>query len=206
MYYMYFFLFYLDKQDRVWYNSIVEKSLVKQDTEAIAQSIIPYPYDDNRAKYLGLRSSGFTPKEATKLLGLTGSALSGWRRDPEFVSLEKRLPEFRKQLALEYASLEFYRVFRLITEKDVRVVKKSLEVEVNEEGNTVSVPMTKEENSYLLKLRSFYTLQQMQVLAALGSGGSAEGFNFTDLIKDMGRKGGLKVTARQETVEISEAD
>jgi len=184
------------------YNKTVEKSLVPQDPESIAQSIIPYPYDDNRAKYLGLRSSGFKPKEATKLLGLTGAALSTWRRDPEFASLEQRLPEFRKQLALEYASLEFYRVFRLITEKDVRVVKKSLEID--KEGN--SIPMTKEENSYLLKLRSFYTLQQMNVLAALGSDSTAEGFNFTDLIKGMGRKGGLKVTARRETVEITDGE
>jgi len=183
----------------------VETSLVKQDTESIAQSIIPYPYDDNRAKYLGLRSSAFTPKEATKLLGLTGSALSIWRRDPEFAALEKRLPEFRKQLALEYATLEFYRVFRLITEKDVRVVRKSLgELDKDDDGNLI--PMTKEENKYLLKMRSFYTLQQMQVLAVMATGESAEGFNFTDLIKEMGRKGGLKVTARRETVEISDGE
>ena len=180
----------------------METSLVKQDTESIAQSIIPYPYDDNRAKYLGLRSSAFTPKEATKLLGLTGSALSGWRRDPEFVSLEKRLPEFRKQLALEYASLEFYRVFRLITEKDVRVVKKSLEVD--KEGN--SMPMTKEENSYLLKMRSFYTLQQMQVLAVMATGESSASFDFTELIKKIGREKGIKVTAKREIVEVSEVD
>jgi len=73
----------------------VEKSLIDPNTESIAQSIIPYPYDDNRAKYLGLRSSGFTPKEATKLLGLTGAALSIWRRNREFFEFERRLPEFR---------------------------------------------------------------------------------------------------------------
>ena len=178
----------------------MEKSLVPQDTEAIAQSIIPYPYDDNRAKYLGLRSSAFTPREATKLLGLTGAALSTWRRDPEFAALEKRLPEFRKELALEYASLEFYRVFRLITEKDVRVIKKSLEVD--KEGN--STPMTKEENSYLLKMRSFYTLQQMQVLAVMATGEASASFDFTELIKKMGREKGLKVTAKREIVEVEE--
>ena len=184
------------------YNKTVETSLVKQDPESIAQSIIPYPYDDNRAKYLGLRASGFTPKEATKLLGLTGSALSGWRRDSEFVSLEKRLPEFRKQLALEYATLEFYRTFRLITEKDARIIQKSLDVD--KEGNPLV--LSKQEQGYLLKMRSFYTPQQMQVLAVMAMGESAEGFNFTDLIKDMGRKGGLKVTARRETVEISDGE
>jgi len=184
------------------YNNNVETSLVKQDTESIAQSIIPYPYDDNRAKYLGLRSSGFTPKEATKLLGLTGAALSIWRRNPEFVELEHRLPEFRRQLASEYLTIEFYRVFRLITEKDVRVVKKSLETD--KEGN--SIVLSKQDHSYLLKLRSFYTPQQIQVLAVMAMGESAEGFNFTDLIKEMHRKGGLKVTARRESVEVSEVD
>jgi len=114
--------------------------------------------------------------------------------------LEKRLPEFRKELALEYASLEFYRVFRLITEKDVRVIKKSLEVD--KEGN--STPMTKEENSYLLKMRSFYTLQQMQVLAVMATGEASASFDFTELIKKMGREKGLKVTAKREIVEVEE--
>ena len=180
----------------------MENSLVPQNTESIAQSIIPYPYDDNRARYLGLRSSGFTPREATKLLGLTGSALSGWRRDPEFVSLEKRLPEFRKQLALEYATLEFLRIFRLITEKDIQVTRKSLEVDA--EGNPAI--MTKQDHSYLLKLRSFYTPQQMQVLAVMAMGESAGGFDFTDIMKKMGREKGLKVTAKREIVEVSEVD
>jgi hypothetical protein len=174
----------------------VETSLEPQDTESISQSIIPYPYDDNRAKYLGLRASGFTPKEAVKLIGLTGAALSAWRKDAEFTVLEKRLPEFRKQLALEYATLEFYRTFRLITTKDADVIKRDLDGE----------ELSEEDHKYLLKMRSFYTPQQMQVLAAMATGESGDNFNFTDLVKDMGRQKNLKVTARRETVEVSSGE
>jgi|Deesub1362A_J573_1020465.scaffolds.fasta_scaffold06452_8 hypothetical protein len=147
--------------------------------ESIAQSIIPYNRDDDRARYLGLRASGFTIREALRLIGKAHSTLSFWRQDPEFKELEERLPEFKKELALEYANLEFLRNYRLILEKDFRVIKKSLDNEAE---------LTPQEHSYLLKLRSHYTPQQLQIIESLlGSESQSDGFDFTEKVLELSR-------------------
>jgi len=148
--------------------------------ESIAQSIVPYNRDDDRARYLGLRASGFAIREALKLLGKAKSTLSAWRHDEVFSDLESRIPELRKTLATEYVGLEFLRNFRLVLEKDYRVIKKSL---FNEDE------MTLQENQYLTRMRAYYTPQQLQVMEALIRGesdGSGE-FNFTDLAIELSR-------------------
>ena len=180
--------------------------IVPSDTEAIAQSIIPYHYDDNRAMFLGLRSCGFRPRESLKLIGVTGAALSFWRKDPKFADLEKRLPEFRRQLALEYVNLEFMRNFRLVTEKDYKILKRSLmtvKIEVDGKEQEVAMPLTKQEHDYLLKMRPNYSPQQIQALQALVTGEAPDGeFNFQDTIKKLDRAGQLRVKATRETVEV----
>ncbi|GAG84826.1 unnamed protein product, partial [marine sediment metagenome] len=144
--------------------------------ESIAKSIVPYNRDDSRARYLGLRSCGFAIREALKLIGNGKSALSMWRRDPQFVDLENRIPEFKKALSLEYAGLEFMRNLRLVFEKDYRVLTKSLLKNGDAE-------LTTQEQAYLLKMRAFYTPQQLQVMEALVSAESTDGaFNFTSFI------------------------
>ena len=147
--------------------------------EQIAKSIVPYNRDDARARYLGLRASGFGIREALKLIGKAQSTLSAWRHDSEFVDLENRIPELRKTLALEYANLEFLRNYRLILEKDYRVIKASLVKD--------SILPT-QDHQYLLKMRSHYTPQQLQIIEVLISG-SAPGqeFNFTDFIIEASR-------------------
>ena len=148
--------------------------------EAIAQSIIPYPRDDERARFLGLRASGFKPKEALKLMGRSQSTLGYWRQEEEFRELEKRIPEFRRTLGYEYVSLEFLRNLRLIHELDYQTIAKSLD---NPEE------MTQQEAQYLNKLRSYYTPQQLQAIEMLlrGEDSSGKGFNFTDIIVEMAR-------------------
>lgn len=127
------------------------------EPEKLASSIIPYARDDSRARYLGLRTSGFTIREALRLMGYAHSTLSKWRLDAEFVSLEERLPEFRQQLSLEYVGLEFVRNYRLVLEKDYRVLQGSLDKK----------ELTDQDQAYLLKMRSHYTPQQLQIIEAL---------------------------------------
>lgn len=142
--------------------------------EQIAKSIVPYNRDDARARYLGLRSSGFGIREALRLIGKAQSTLSAWRHDTEFSDLENRIPEFRRELALEYANLEFLRNYRLILEKDYRVIKSSLEKDV---------VLSNQDHQYLLKMRSHYTPQQLQIIETLIGGELAgKGFDFTDFV------------------------
>jgi len=163
--------------------------------EQIAKSIIPYHYDDARARYLGLRASGFSVREALRLIGKAQSTLSAWRHDSEFVGLEDRIPEFRKTLAVEYAGLEFLRNYRLILEKDYRVIKDSLDKDA---------VLSSQDHQYLLKLRSHYTPQQLQIIEVLISSGTPGGeFNFTDIIIEASR---TQERVRIETRKRSEAE
>jgi len=171
----------------------------RTEGEAIAQSILPYNRDDARARYLGLRSSGLSIREALRWIGKAQSTLSFWRKDPEFVSLEDRIPEFRRTLSLEYLHLEFVRNFRMLLEKDYRVIRKSLD------KNEV---LTDQEQQYLIKLRTHYTPQQLQILEALVSGelgpgnGSGE-FNFTDEVIKLSR---VREEVRIETRKRQESE
>lgn len=151
------------------------------DEEQIAKSIVPWNRDDARARYLGLRSSGFAIREALRLIGKAQSTLSAWRHDEVFADLENRIPEFRKELALEYANLEFLRNYRLVLEKDYRVLKKSLDKDLE--------VLPKQEHGYLVKMRSHYTPQQLQIIEALISaeGAGEVGFDFTRAVIELSR-------------------
>ena len=104
--------------------------------------------------------------------------------------MEKRLPEFRKALANEYCEIEFVRNFRLVMEKDHQIIKKALEV-VGEffdaQGKKIDIPnLTKQENDYLLKMRAYYTPQQLSAISALTRGGTGSKdddiFDFTKAV------------------------
>jgi hypothetical protein len=148
--------------------------------EHIAQSIIPYNRDDAKARYLGLRASGFTIKEALSLIDTHKSTLSGWRREDEkFVELENDLPSLRKTLGLEYVALETLRNMRLVLEKDRRIIMQSL----------TDAPLSNSDQQYLLKLRSYYTPQQLQALEALiGNDTTGEKTNLIDFTEIIARR------------------
>jgi len=169
--------------------------------ESIPRSLVPWPRDDDKSRYLGLCSSGFKIREALGLLGKAKSTLSHWRKDPVFVDLENRMPELRKTLALEYAGLEFLRNYRLVLEKDFRVVSGSLvkKTVLDKDGNRIAVPMDTQDFKYLLQMRAHYTPQQLQAIEQLFGRGNEGGaaVNFTDYVLSLRR------TTETEEVKIS---
>jgi hypothetical protein len=177
--------------------------------ESIPQTIVPWNRDDDRSRYLGLRASGFTIREALGLIGKAKSTLSLWRQNPTFLQLEERIPELRKTLALEYAGLEFLRNYRLVLEKDYRVLKGSLtrKTTLDDDGNTSTVPQDSQDFQYLLKLRVHYTPQQLQSIEQLfGKGGEgAAVFNWSDYVLTMSRtKEEIKIESHHKpTAELS---
>jgi len=149
-----------------------------------ATALIPYRRGDDRAKYLGYLCCGFSDEESLYVLGLTRSWLTDARLDSKFAELEERIPELRKELSQEYTELDFYRNFRMVLEKDHRVLRTSLGMELVEDedtGEMVHAQLTPFDQQYLLKLRSAYTPQQLQLLKAIASGGDG-GFNFADWV------------------------
>ncbi|KKK81627.1 hypothetical protein LCGC14_2811530 [marine sediment metagenome] len=156
---------------------------------SVASAIIPYARDTTDAMYLGYRACGFSTREATKMIKRSATWLSLRRRDPVFKDLEHRIPEFRKELSKEYVELEFFRNFRLVLEKDYKVLMRSLE-KVDKEHPE----MSKQEQEYLIKLRSQYTPQQMQILEGVVSS-IGDGFNFARWVAE-----------HQEVVQVSRTD
>jgi hypothetical protein len=155
------------------------KSEQQTTTETIARSIIPYDRQDNRGRYLGYRSSGFSISEALSFLKVTHSALSFWRTNQDFVDLERRIPEFRRTLAAEYAQMEFMRNFRLVMQKDYDVLWKA----VWEPNN-----MSPFEREYCIKVRAQYTPQQLQIMNALAGENAGSEFDFTKMVMSIQRE------------------
>lgn|SRR3972149_4881794 len=143
---------------------------------SIASAIVPWDRDDERALYFGYRSSGLSVRETLHMIKRSKTWLSLQRRDPKFVDLESRIPEFRDELSKEYLKLETFRNYRLVLEKDRRILEKSLRH--GDEGF-----LTRQEQEYLIKLRTMYTPAQIQILEALVSGGK-DGFNFAQFVAE----------------------
>ena len=174
--------------------------------ESIPRSLVPWARDDDRSRYLGLRASGFTIREALGLIGKAKSTLSAWRHDITFCELENNIPELRKTLALEYASLEFLRNYRLVLEKDFRVIKGSLvrKTVLGDDGRTSVTPQDSQDFQYLLKARAHYTPQQLQAIEQLfGKGNGKEEFNWTDFVLTLSR---TKEEVRVETRKRQESN
>ena len=177
---------------------------VESPEESIPRSFVGYNRDDDRSRYLGLRASGFTIREALGLVGKAKSTLSLWRHEQTFLDYENNIPELRKTLALEYAGLEFLRNYRLILEKDFRVLKGSLtrKVTLGDDGKSSVAQQDSQDFQYLLKLRAHYTPQQLQSIEQMfGKGDNKEDFNWMEHVMEYSRTETVKVgtVQRQES-------
>lgn len=153
---------------------------------SIATTLIPWRKDDYRARYMGYLACGFNPEEALYMLGLKAEWLEEQRLDESFNTIELSVPEIRKELSKEYIELDFFRNFRMVLEKDYRVLKHALDM-----GGGLS----NQEHQYLLKMRSAYTPQQLQILEQVMKGVGEEGFNFSRWTKE-----------HQDVVQFSRTD
>ena len=139
---------------------------------SIAATLLPWRRDDSRARFMGYLACGFDIEESLYMIGKDYAWLDEQRLDESFSSIELKVPEIRKQLSKEYIEIDFYRNFRLVLEKDYRILEKSIKEEV----------LSKQEHDYLLKLRSAYTPQQLQILTQVISGASDGGWNFAQWV------------------------
>lgn len=158
---------------------------------SVATTLIPWRKDDNRARYFGYLACGFNTEEALYMLGLNSSWLLEQRADAKFNATELKIPTIRKELSKEYIELDFFRNFRLVLEKDYQVLKKA--IEAGRDGGLGVI--SSQEHQYLLKLRSAYTPQQLQILEQVMHGTGAGDFNFAKWIEE-----------NKNVIEISRTD
>lgn len=148
---------------------------------SIAASIVPWPRDDERTRYFSCLCSGFSVREALVWISRSKQWLSEQRKNEKFAELEGRIPEFRSELAREYLGLEFFRNFRLVLEKDYRVLRRSLGLEKGIDGKAVQ--MTQQDQGYLVRMRTQYNAQQLQILETIVSGGGSD-WTFSKWVSD----------------------
>ena len=180
------------------------------EKEAAASVIIPWPNDDNKAKYLRLRACGLAQRETLRQLGLAGPTLSTWRKNPKFVALEEDLHNVRKILRDEWIVIEWSRNFAIATLKDGEVMTKSRRTrEVKNESTgkmeSIPVPLSKQEHEWLMKRSGMYTPQQLAAVDALSRSQSEQSdvFNWQGFMLEMrNTDGSRKIVARELTVEL----
>lgn len=138
---------------------------IESDTLSVVQSLIPYyNYDDaaseRKSKYIAFRASGFTHREACKLIPIQSRTVSVWLgTDLEFKHIIiEELARIKEELSKKLIGADFIRNYRLILMKDYKVIKKSI---------VAPDKLTTQENHYLLKARSHYSPQQLSILQSL---------------------------------------
>jgi hypothetical protein len=163
----------------------------KTQEESISQSILPWSRDDSKARYLSYRASGFCIREALHMTGNAQSTLSLWRHDPQFAELENNIQQIAQKLRTEYTSLEFTRNFRMIMEKDYQVLKRCLNPKEE---------LCKGDMEYLLKMRGFYTPQQLQIVESLVQGELSDvgKFSWTEAVLTMRKIEERSIKIRRE--------
>lgn len=173
------------------------------DIESIAEGLTPYGDNTLKNKYLSFRACGFSIRESERLANCTQRTVERWRaQDEEFRRLDTQgVSELRKSLAKEYVFSEFLRNFRLVLEKDAKVLAKSLaKPKLNDRGEMVD-PLSKEEHEYLRKIRGMYSAQQLEAvrLALMSAeerkaaGGVSAQFNFTQFVMDLRKEPAARV-------------
>lgn len=152
---------------------------------AAADSILPVFDWDNPSKraYLSYKACGFSSEEARKYVGVNRTTVYRWRKeDATFYQLDVvNLGELRTKFRKEVVQLEFTRNFKLVLEKDFRVLHKAV---------TEPKTMTKEDTEYLHRIRPMYTPQQLIALE-----------NIVSVVDQLGSWDELLVYARRHNAQ-----
>ena len=159
----------------------METAITPSESENVAEAMVPYfPDDHKKSKYLSYKVMGFTFKEAMHLANTTVRSIQHWRQtDEKFKQLDSMgVSEIKKNFSGEYINLYFTRNMRLVLQKDYDVLSKSVKKPDD---------LTDKEHQYLLKLRAFYTPQQLALIQqAVGEASTQE--NFTDIVFRISRE------------------
>ncbi len=162
---------------------------VLTETEAIALSFVPTFSDDSKkANYLSYLIANFAHREACQLTPVSEKQVKRWKDgDDNFSELcGDKLPELRKQFASSFIDMQYTRNFHLILQKDFRVLyKDAILAQILGDGKipTPGQLLTKDENTYLEKIRQHYTPQSLAMVKQLLGGGTIkEPFDYSKTV------------------------
>jgi hypothetical protein len=154
------------------------------DPHSIVESLLPYYSNDTtKNRYLSFRAAGFTVNESIALAVTSYRSVMRWRADdPEFKRLDTEdIGHLRDSVGANYLRMEFTRNFRLVLEKDRRILDKAMS----------GTPLPKEDQQYLRAIRSQYTPAALASLETVISGEDEESekFDLRSLVLRMTQNG-----------------
>ncbi len=156
--------------------------VLANDPEEMSAAVIPlYTDDTKKSKYLSYRVANFSVMESCKLADCHIKSVRRWREeDANFLAIDVAgLSHLRKKYGAEYLNIEFTRNFKLLMEKDFKVIYKSV----------TDQQLTEQEFAYLLRVRAFYTPQQLAIINSLMKGEDPDKrFDFTKLTMTIKRE------------------
>lgn len=158
-----------------------------QSLEEQIEAFIPYAsHDERKTKYLSYRASGFSPKEACRLVDVELRTLYRWREDPEFKDIETgQLAEIRKSLGSQFTLMEFLRNTRLVLSKDFDIIMRAMgRVTIDGDDTDRMDTLSEREWQYFKDAVKRYGPDQLMKLQAAVQGKSTsdtvhQEFNFT---------------------------
>jgi len=175
----------------------MEPENIAENTEAAVEATLPLVADTSSfhplmQHYLSYRACGFSVREACILAKVNEKTVRRWRAtNPEFSRLDTvDVKELVEEFAHKYLSVEFVRNYRLVLRKDFHIITKSI---------SDPASLSKEEQQYLLKLRSHYTPEQLTVLKKMAEAGTLTEFDFTKVVLDFSRERLLVEGSKRQT-------
>jgi hypothetical protein len=159
------------------------------------KTVLPWPLEDPRGMFLGFRACGYSEQEALRSVGVDEHELLVWRSDTEFADAEHKLrkqPDTRQTLAQDYVFTDWLRNLRMFLRKDYETLQDALNPDFI---------LSKDEYTYLTKIRSQYNTQTLAALREAVSGSREDGFNWAKAVMSVANKPGSTITAREVTVK-----
>ncbi len=174
----------------------MQDTISPSETLAKADSVLPrFDWDDDKKRaYLSYRLCGFSRDEARGFIGIDVKTIYNWRmRDEEFASIEQtNLLTLQRSFSDQVVSLDFTRNFKLALELDFKILVKANEAS----KDNAKVSLTKEERSYLNKIRPLYTPAAFTALQDMFAGlGALSGWDAVLALKNP--DGSVQIAARK---------
>lgn len=164
----------------VYMDSSLQVPVNPDDTAGIAEGLIEYTGTPRQTEYLGFRACGFGVREACQLVHISQRVVNHWRLNyPDFAKAESLAVTTNRQvLAAQHLDRRWTRNFAIALEKDYEILRKSVKDYMH---------MSREEHTYLNKIRALYTPQQLEVLNKLLSGKDGVEDSFASFVLKLSR-------------------
>ena len=139
------------------------------EPQRLAMAVLPeFDWDDTKKRtFISYRLTGFNTVESCEYTGIALRTVYRWRKEDALLEhIESNINELRRQFSKEFVQMETMRNLRLVLAKDYEVLRKAAHPKIDPATN-LPEQLTQEEYKYLLRIRQFYSPQNLQDITGL---------------------------------------